>query len=87
MSIELQQAKVYFAPTARRRFLTKKAAVNAEARAIIKKHVPDEGKGHTCTMEECGYCGDPGWSLEYDQPERFKRYYGKLTAVLRGTKL
>lgn len=82
MSIQTKQATVYFAPTAGRRYLTKRAAINREARAIIKKHFPDEGKGHTCTMEDCGFCNDPGWTMEYDQPERFKRYMGKLTAAL-----
>lgn len=83
MSINILNATVYYAPTARRRFLTRRAAINAEVRAIIKKHIPDEGRGHSCTMEDCGMCGDLGWSLEYDQPERFKRYYRLLTTALR----
>jgi hypothetical protein len=82
MSIVTQQAIVYLAPTARRRFLTKGAAINKEARAIIKKHFPDEGHNHSCD-ESCGWCHDPGWSLEIDQPERFKRYYRMLTAALK----
>jgi len=42
MSIIPQQTTVYLAPTAGRRFLTKAAAINKEARAIIKKHFPEE---------------------------------------------
>jgi hypothetical protein len=80
--IATQQAKVYFAPTARRRFLTKPAAINAEARAIIKKHIRDE-PAHDCSEEECGWCRDPGWRFEDEQPERFARYYRMLTQALK----
>lgn len=79
MSIVAQQTTVYLATTAGRRFLTKAAAINKEARAIIKKHFPGE---LSCHDEECG-CHSPGWSLEVDQPERFKRYYRMLTAALK----
>lgn len=82
MTIATQQAKVYYAPTAGRRFLTKAAAINKEARAIIRKHFPGEPPCK-CTMERCGLCGDRGWSLEVNQPERFARYYRLLTAALR----
>lgn len=83
MSIEARQATVYFAPTAGRRFLTKKAAINKEARAIIKKHFPDE-RACSCSPDYCGMCGDPGWNLESAQPERFARYYSRLTRALAG---
>ncbi|MGL6089604.1 MAG: hypothetical protein ACRC07_06115 [Pseudomonas paracarnis] len=79
MSIISQQTTVYLAPTAGRRFLTKAAAINKEARAIIKKHFPEE---RGCSDSDC-LCGDPGWSLEVDQPDRFKRYYRLLTAALK----
>ena len=82
MSIVAQQTTVYLAPTAGRRFLTKAAAINKEARAIIKKHFP-EVQPHDCDAETCGWCRDPGWSLEHDQPERFQRYYRMLTAALK----
>lgn len=85
MTIQTTQAIAYYAPTAGRRFFTKRAAINKEARAIIKKYFPDE-KSHGCD-ESCGWCGDPGWTLEVDQPERFKRYYEKLTAALSRTML
>jgi len=35
-------ATVWLAPTARRRYLTKRAAITAEARALIKKKHPTE---------------------------------------------
>lgn len=84
MAIQTKQAAVYFAPTAGRRFFTKSAAINKEARAIIKKHFPGE-LAHDCDEETCGWCRDPGWSLEHDQPERFQRYYRLLTAALKRT--
>lgn len=62
MSIVAQQTTVYLAPTAGRRFMTKAAAINKEARAIIKKHFP-EVQPHDCDAETCGWCRDPGWSL------------------------
>lgn len=82
MSIEIQNTKVYYAPTKGRRYLSKQAAIRAEARAIIEKHVPSI-KPCRCSPEYCGMCGDPGWSCEADQPERFARYMGMLTAALK----
>lgn len=84
MSITKKQATVYYAPTKGRRYLSKTAAIRAEARAIIRKHVPDE-RPCRCTPELCGMCGDPGWSLEQDQPERHARYMRMLTKALRVT--
>lgn len=84
MSIVAQQTTVYLAPTAGRRFLTKAAAINKEARAIIKKHFPNE-RGCRGDIDGCGPygCGDRGWSLEHDEPERFQRYYRLLTTALK----
>lgn len=80
--IERQQAVVYYSTTRGKRFLTKAGAINAEARAIIKKHMPD--------VPGCGWYGsgdsmdyDQGSSFELDQPERFKRYFEKLKRALR----
>jgi hypothetical protein len=42
MNIEKQEAVIWFAPTAKKRFLTFRAACMAEARARIKKKYPDE---------------------------------------------
>jgi hypothetical protein len=79
--IERQQAIAYYAPTRGRRYLTPAAAIKAEARAIINKHFPPEVPS-PCG-EHCGWCGDPGWSLEVDQPERYARYFAKLKRALR----
>lgn len=77
--IERQQAIAYYAPTKGRRYFSKSAAINAEARAIIKKHFQEE---LPCYDEDCG-CHSPGWCLEADQPERFKRFFDKLKRALR----
>lgn len=79
--IERQQPIVYFAPTKGRRYFSKQAAIRAEAKAIINKHFPPEIPS-PCG-EHCGWCNDPGWSLEVDQPERFKRFFDKLKRALR----
>lgn len=81
MSIKTLQAQVYYAPTAGKRYFTKRAAINKEARAIIKKYFPDE---RGCPGGACSY-GDPGWTMEVDQPERWARYYRLLTAALKKT--
>ena len=50
-------ATVYLAPTARRRYLTKKSAVRAEARALISRKHPTE-KGE---YDEAGMLTYEGW--------------------------
>lgn len=67
-----------FRPYCSEKFITKRAAINAEARAIINKHFPIE-RGCSCG------CGDPGWRLEEANPERFARYYRLLTVALKRT--
>ena len=49
-------ATVWVAPTARRRYLTKRGAVAAEARALIKKRHPTERAEY-----EQGHMIDSGW--------------------------
>ena len=51
---------VWLAPTARRRYLTKRAAIHAEARALIQAKHPSE-RSHS---DEFGRIEDPGfhWS-------------------------
>lgn len=79
MAIIARPAMVYYAPTKGRRYFSKAAAIRAEARAIIKKHWPDEPG---CSRMGCD-CGDQGWSLEVDMPERHARYMRMLTVALK----
>jgi len=50
-------AKVWLSPTSGRRYLTKRSAVLAEAKALIKKKYPTE-RSHT---DSFGRIEDPGW--------------------------
>jgi hypothetical protein len=75
---------VYYAPTKGRRYFSRAAAIRAEARAIIEKHVPSEPPCR-CTPDRCGMCGDRGWRLEDDQPERHTRYMRMITKALKAT--
>ena len=55
-AIKPMPAIVYHAPTARRRYLTKKSAVRAEARALISRKHPTE-KGEYDDMGRLTYEG------------------------------
>lgn len=70
--IEKQQATVYYAPTRGRRYFTRSAAINAEARAIIKKHYPDQPSDPD----------DPGWSMERDETMQFASNLDRLVRAL-----
>ncbi|HHZ68828.1 MAG TPA: hypothetical protein EYN67_12375 [Flavobacteriales bacterium] len=76
MSIEAQTAKVYFAPTKGRRYLTKGSAIHNEARAIIYKHYPREPY-----ESDTGYFCDIGET----RPMYFTRKYKALCEALRNT--
>lgn len=58
--IEEEKATVYRATTAGRRFLTKRAAINAEARAILDKEWPREPAEYDAKGFRI-YPGDGGW--------------------------
>lgn len=48
---------VYHAPTKGRSYLTKRAAIMNEAKALIERKHPTEKQ----YFEPEGYCSDPGW--------------------------
>lgn len=60
MAIELKPATAYYSQAAGRRYFTKKAAIGAEARAIIKRRYPTE-QPHS---DESGRLEDPGFHWE-----------------------
>lgn len=64
-------ATVFLAPTARRRYLTKKAAVRAEARALIARKHPTEREEYD-DMGRCTYAGFH-WSQMPRADELFRR--------------
>lgn len=55
--IEARTRKVFYAPTANRHFFTKRAAINAEAKALIKIKHPSEASE---SEPDIGYYS-PGW--------------------------
>lgn len=80
--VEKQTATVYYAPTRGRRYFSKQAAKHAEAVAMIyKKHPPEppEYDHETCRLI------DPGWSIKYDEPDRYGTMVRRLTRLLKTT--
>ncbi len=55
--IKKQSATIYYAATAKRRYFTKKAAIEAEAKAIIKQRYPTE----QTERDDDGRVTHPGW--------------------------
>ena len=75
--IEIQTAKVYYAPTKGRRYFTKSAAIKAEALAIILKKYP------VVDFEpETGFYAD----IRTEQPERFERMMRSMIYKLKVSK-
>lgn len=75
--ISASKATVYTAPTAGRRYFTKRAAINAEARAIIFNKHPIE---KACYDSSC--CGDPGYHIEHDEPKRFATMLRRMKRLI-----
>jgi len=66
--------QVWYAPTARRHFFTKKAACMAEARARIRAKYPSERAGY-----EEGQCICPGWHWrDLPRAEELLRRYARV---------
>lgn len=78
MSISIRQVTAYFAPTKRKTYLTKNAAIRAETRAIImNKYPPERG----CSDYNCD-CGDYGWHIEHDEPARYGKMFRRLRRLV-----
>lgn len=61
------QVTVYRAPTARRRYLTKRAAVRAEARALLDRKYPAENGDDSDGFSHWHWSGDDRLSRVYDR--------------------
>lgn len=58
--------------------MSKAGAINAETRAIIMaKHPFERG----CMDYNCG-CGDPGWNIEHDKPDRYAKMFRRLRRIV-----
>ena len=69
--------KVWFSPSRGRHFLTRKSAVRAEAHAkILAKHPIEK------TYYENGGLCDPGYSIQFDEPERYKKMLRRMMKII-----
>ncbi|QTZ83134.1 hypothetical protein [Salmonella phage vB_SalP_ABTNLsp11242] len=69
--------KVWFSPSRGRHFLTRRAAVRAEAHAKILAKYPIEK-----TYYENGGLCDPGYSIQFDEPERYKKMLRRMMKII-----
>lgn len=75
--IQVKTITAYFAPTKGKTYITKANAIKAETRAIILNKHPIE---KACYDSNC--CGDPGYHIEYDEPERYKKMFRRLRRIV-----
>lgn len=61
-ALQTSTVRVYYAPTKGRRYLTERAAANAEAVAMIEKKYPSERAEY-----DNGQMYDPGWNWALDE--------------------
>lgn len=71
--IEQQTATVWYAPTRRRRYLSKNGAIKGEATALILKKHPIEPSDHD-TGE--------GFDIRYHEPERFEKMHRRMCRLI-----
>lgn len=81
MPLRIDTATVYYAPTARRRYLTAESAARNEAKAQLRRKYPSEGRQ---TNDE-GFTIDNGWHWSDDERlcRVFYRLWSKLLRDLR----
>ena len=73
-----QCAKVWYAPTKRRRYFSKSAAVNAEALAQIMNRHPIEQAAYTYEVALI----DPGFDWTREEPERYEKMLRRLKRII-----
>ena len=71
--IENQLAKVWYAPTRRRRYFSKSAAIKGEATAVILQKYP---------IEPYEYDTGAGFDIRHDEPERFKKMHRRVCKII-----
>ena len=71
--IEVQTAKIYYAPIRGRRYFSKFAAIHAETTAIILKKYPIEH-----FESDTGACYD----IRFDDEERYAKMYRRLKRLM-----
>ncbi|TBL50552.1 hypothetical protein EYY98_08920 [Obesumbacterium proteus] len=70
--------KVWFSPERGRSFLTRRAAIRAEAKAKILKRYPTEKPEY----DENGFCYYPGFHFPSDEAEKYQKMLRRLTRIV-----
>jgi hypothetical protein len=78
VSISKQTATVYYSQSKRRRYFTLKAAVQAEAKAMIFAKFPNED----CDYDGNGACTYGGYHFPTDDPERYEKLLNRLCRII-----
>ncbi|EBO9780687.1 hypothetical protein ZD92_20130 [Salmonella enterica subsp. enterica] len=76
-TVTMQMKKVWFSPSRGRHFLTRRAAVRAEAHAKILAKYPIEKSYY----EHGGLC-DPGYSIQFDEPDRYQKMLRRMMRLI-----
>ena len=71
--IEKQQATVWYAPTRRRRYLSRAGAIKGEATAIILQKYPIEPYEHDTGA---------GFDIRYHEPDKFEKMHRRMCRLI-----
>lgn len=69
--------KVWFSPARGRHFLTRRAAIRAEAHAKIFDRYPYERPDY-----DNGFLTFPGYSIQHDEPERYQKMLRRMMRII-----
>lgn len=75
--IDMKVRKVWFSPARGRHFLTRRAAIRAEAHAKIIERYPPERPDY-----ENGFLTYPGYHIKHDEPERYNTMLRRLMRLI-----
>ncbi|BCU55118.1 hypothetical protein ENKO_17120 [Enterobacter kobei] len=75
--ITVEMRKVYFSPSRGRHFLTRRAAIRAEAHAKIVERHPYERPDY-----DNGFLTYPGYSIKHDEPERYQKILRRMMRII-----
>jgi hypothetical protein len=77
MGIESVKANVFYAPTKKRRYFSRQAAINGEATAIILKRHP---------LEPFESDTGAGYDIRIDEPDRYEKMHRRLCRIIKNVK-
>ena len=75
--VSMQMKKVWFSPARGRHFLTRRAAIRAEAHAKIIDRYPYERPDY-----DNGFLTFPGYSIQHDDPDRYAKMLRRLMRII-----